>query len=351
MRARRIARAHFERRERHERHVRRGGRDEAFDAERRGRPDQRVFGRDGRSADARRARHRFRTHVPAHDFDRLFVRIGVGRTHVHYEAALGRYDVVLRSRLDLRGRHADRSQQRRAAFESITAQPCDVVRSDVEGVDPLVARRMAGAAVRRAVQHYQSAFADGRPHPRRLAHERHVDRPQCGQQRPRAVFAHALLLAREGQQQVERQPRIVIVAEGGREGRDRRAGVVGSQPVEPFALPRRRERVARPRRRGTHRVVVRVEQQRGLRGVEMRRARVDVVVQPLGGDAVRREVARQQIGRARLVARHRRSGHQLFEQCDRLGLQFVQSLHNRLRNRFVNPGSSCRPRRAAPRPA
>ena len=126
---------------------------------------------------------------------------------------------------------------------------------------------------------------------------------------------------------------------------------VGSQPVEPFALPRRCERVARPRRRGTHRVVVRVEQQRGLRGVEMRRARVDVVVQPLGGDAVRREVARQQIGRARLVARHRRSGHQLFEQCDRLGLQFVQSLHNRLRNRFVNPGSSCRPRRAAPRPA
>ena len=126
---------------------------------------------------------------------------------------------------------------------------------------------------------------------------------------------------------------------------------VGSQPVEPFALPRRCERVARPRRRGTHRVVVRVEQQRGLRGVEMRRARVDVVVQPLGGDAVRREVARQQIGRARLVARHRRSGHQLFEQYDRLGLQFIQSLHKPLRNRFVNPGSWCRPRRAAPRPA
>lgn len=39
----------------------------------------------------------FRTHgMPAHDFDRLFVRIGVGRTHVHYEAALGRHDVVLR---------------------------------------------------------------------------------------------------------------------------------------------------------------------------------------------------------------------------------------------------------------
>jgi len=42
MRARRIARAHFERRERHERHVRRGGRDEAFDAERRGRPVARA---------------------------------------------------------------------------------------------------------------------------------------------------------------------------------------------------------------------------------------------------------------------------------------------------------------------
>ena len=210
---------------------------------------------------------------------------------------------------------------------------------------------MAGAAVRRAVQHYQSAFADGRPHPRRLAHERHVDRPQCGQQRPRAVFAHALLLAREGQQQVERQLRIVIVAEGGREGRDRRAGVVGSQPVEPFALPRRCEGVPRVRCRRAHRVVVRIQEQRRSCGVEPLGPCPDIVRKPFGRRSALGEECVEQVCRARLVARHRRSGHQLFEQCDRLGLQFVQSLHNRLRNRFVNPGSSCRPRRAAPRPA
>ena len=126
---------------------------------------------------------------------------------------------------------------------------------------------------------------------------------------------------------------------------------VGSQPVEPFALPRRRERIARPRRRGTHRVVVRVQKQRRTRRIESLRTHPDVVRKPFGRRSALGEECVEQVCRARLVARHRRSGHQPFEQCDRLGLQFVQSLHNRLRNRFVNPGSSCRPRRAAPRPA
>ena len=64
---------------------------------------------------------------------------------------------------------------------------------------------MAAFAAGFAVEDHQSPLADGGLHARRLADERHVDRSQLRKQGAHAVFAHALLLGRKGQQEVEGQ--------------------------------------------------------------------------------------------------------------------------------------------------
>ena len=253
----------------------------------------------------------------AQDFDRLLVGVGVGRAQIDDEAARVGHDVVLGAGRDLRDGDADRSQQFGYAVEAEAAEPRDVVECDIERIYALVARRMAAFAAGFAVEDHQSPLADGGLHARRFADERHVDRSQLRKQGAHAVFAHALLLGRKGQQEVEGQRLFAEGQERPGERHDRSSGVVAAQTVQTVAFDGRGERVARIGGRRAHRVVVRVQQEGGARRVEVCGAGEDVVVQPFGRRAALLKKGEQQVGRAAFVARGRRRCDESPEQFDR----------------------------------
>ena len=91
--------------------------------------------------------------------------------------------------------------------------------------------------------------------------------------------------AQVDEQEVEGQRLFTEGQERPGERHDRSSGVVAAKPVEPVALDGRIVRVARVTAVGPHRVVVRVEQDRRLRGVVMPVECPDVVFLPMRLDA------------------------------------------------------------------
>ena len=331
-----VAYAQLQRRDVEQGLVRCRGRSVGRAAQRQSGPDDRVSRRDARRLEPGRAGRDLASDVAADFVQHLLVRVAVRHSDVDREPALGRHDIVLRSGRNDRDGHLDRPEQFRHLRETVTPEPLDVLHGLVDRVVAFLARRVARTSARRAVDDHQSPFGDGQLHLRGLADDGEVERTQLGQHAFQPVAAAVLFLGRDRHAQVVFHlfP-VVEVPEGRQQRYDARSGVVAAKPVEPVALDGRIVRVARVTAVGPHRVVVRVEQDRRLRGVVMPVECPDVVFLPMRLDAAVGEKSRQPLGRARFLAARRRNADQVAQQRDRIAVKSFRvhvcmSFHDRV---------------------
>lgn len=106
-----------------------------------------------------RARRHFALYMFPDNLQHLFVRIAVGHADVYRKTALGRDDVVLRTRRDDRNAHFDCSEQVGFLWETVGPEPFDVPHRFVDGIVPLFACGVSRFAVRRAVDYHQPRSA------------------------------------------------------------------------------------------------------------------------------------------------------------------------------------------------
>ena len=164
----------------------------------------------------------------------LFVRIAVGHADVYRKTALGRDDVVLRTRRDDRNAHFDCSEQVGFLRETVGPEPFDVPHRFVDGIVPLFACGVSRFAVRRAVDYHQASFGDGQLHQRRFAHDREFQRAQVGNDAFESARTAVFFFGRNRHAEVVFQVAAVVVVQECRKQRHAaRSRVVAAQPVQP----------------------------------------------------------------------------------------------------------------------
>src|SRR5699024_9954895 len=132
-----------------------------------------------------------------------------------------------------------------------------------------------------------------------------------------AVIAGDLLLSRSGHQQVIAHIFLRIeMSESCKQGGERAAGVVGTQPEEFAIFHYRAKGIFGISVIGFDGIMMRIEQYGRLRRVKMLIGSPDIIQMPFNGDATFCQKLLQQIGRVVLLFRERGSSNQASEQLN-----------------------------------
>ena len=279
--------------------------------------------RDVRRLQTEGARLQFALQVLLQKGEEIFILIVFVGAHIDGEAALIGYHVVLTATVDDGHRHLAGPQQPTRLAEFVVANEQDVIQRLVDGVHPLLAGRMSTLAVGHGVDHHQPLLGNGRLHAGGFAHDGHINLRQKGQRQRDAVGSAHLLFARGQIHQIVAScflplascflPIASQIPIHLQQAHQPTPTVVAAQSVESVALDGGRIGVACPAAHGFHRVDVRIEQQRGLVGVQF------LLHQDVVADACHRQSASvdeigQNIGCHRFVAAGRRCADELAEQ-------------------------------------